>query len=148
MTHLYVWLKFFHLFGVAVFLFAHGVSGGASLALRAPVSPDARRLLRLSQMSAIVSNPALIVVIATGIWMAFAGHWWGQGWLWTAIVVLVALLVAMGLIARPDYLARDAAGQPDDVVADRLRRTRPFAAIWIGAIGLAVLVFLMVFKPF
>jgi acyl-CoA synthetase (AMP-forming)/AMP-acid ligase II len=38
MTNLYVWLKFFHLFGLSVFLFAHGVSGGASLALRAPVS--------------------------------------------------------------------------------------------------------------
>jgi hypothetical protein len=80
--------------------------------------------------------------------MAFAEHWWGQGWLWASLAVLVALLVAMGLIARPYYMARDAAEEPDDVLRDRLRPTRPLAAIWIGGLGLAVLVFLMVFKPF
>ncbi len=148
MANLYVWLKFFHLFGLAVFLFAHGVSGGASVALRAPVSPDTRRLLQLSQRSSFVANPALLVVIATGVWMTFTGHFWGRGWLWAAIVVLVALLAAMGFISRPYYMARDAARQPDEVVADRLRQARPVAAIWIGSIGLALLVLLMVFKPF
>jgi uncharacterized membrane protein len=147
-TNLYVWLRFFHLLGLAVFLFAHGVSGGASLALRAPVSPDSRRILRLSQRSGIIANPSLLVVIVTGVWMAFAGHWWGQGWLWASVVVLVALLGAMGFIARPYYMARDAAEQTDAVLSDRLRDTRPLAAIWIGGLGLAVLIFLMVFKPF
>jgi uncharacterized membrane protein len=147
-TNLYVWLRFFHLLGLAVFLFAHGVSGGASLALRAPVSPDSRRILRLSQRSGIIANPSLLVVIVTGVWMAFAGHWWGQGWLWASVVVLVALLGAMGFIARPYYMARDAAEQPDAVLSDRLRDTRPLAAIWIGGLGLAGLIFLMMFKPF
>jgi uncharacterized membrane protein len=136
------------LLGLAVFLFAHGVSGGASLALRAPVSPDSRRILRLSQRSGIIANPSLLVVIITGVWMAFAGHWWGKGWLWASLVVLVALLGAMGFIARPYYMARDAAEQPDGVLSDRLRDTRPLAAIWIGGAGIAVLIFLMVFKPF
>ena len=148
MTNLYVWLKFFHLFGLAVFLFAHGVSGGASLALRGPLSIESRRLLRLSQRTSLISNPSLLVVVITGIWMAFAGRWWGQGWLWASLAVLVALLVAMGLIARPYYMARDAAGEPDDVLTARLSHTRPLAAIWIGGLGLVVLFFLMVFKPF
>lgn len=80
--------------------------------------------------------------------MAFAGHWWGEGWLWAAIVVLVALLVAMGLISRPYYMARGAANQTDDVLLQHLSRARPIAAIWIGAVSLALLIFLMVFKPF
>jgi uncharacterized membrane protein len=147
-TNLYVWLKFFHLFGLAVFLFAHGVSGGASLALRGPVSPQSRRLLRLSQRSSFIANPSLLVVIVTGVWMAFAGHSWGEGWLWASLVVLVALLGAMGFIARPYYMARDAAEQPDDVLIDRLGHARPLAAIWLGGVGLTVLIFLMVFKPF
>jgi uncharacterized membrane protein len=148
LTNLYVWLKFFHLLGLAVFLFAHGISGGAALALRGPVSSESRRLLRLSQRSSIIANPGLLVVIVTGVWMAFAGHSWGQGWLWASLVVLVALLAAMGFIARPYYMARDAAAQPDDVLIDRLGHTRPLAAIWLGGVGLAVLIFLMVFKPF
>jgi uncharacterized membrane protein len=148
MTNLYVWLKFFHLLGLGAFLFAHGVAGGASLALRAPVSSGSRRLLRLSQRSSIVANPSLLVVIGTGVWMAFAGHSWGQGWLWASIVVLVALLGAMTFISLPYYSAREAAERDDDLLADRLSRTRPLAAIWIGTLGLAVLIFLMVFKPF
>jgi uncharacterized membrane protein len=147
-TNLYVWLKFFHMLGLGAFLFAHGVSGGASLALRAPVSSASRRLLRLSQRSSFVANPSLLVVIVTGIWMAFVGHWWGQGWLWASIAVLVALLGAMTFISMPYYSARDATEKADDVLTDRLSRTRPLAAIWIGALGLTVLIFLMVFKPF
>lgn len=148
MTNLYVWLRFLHLFGLAVFLFAHGVTGGASLALRAPVSVASRRLLRLSQRAGIVANAGLLVVIITGVWMAFAGQWWGRGWLWVSLVILVAILAAMGFIARPYYMARDATQQPDDVLAERLHHTRPLAAIWIGVLGLAALIFLMVFKPF
>ena len=148
MTNLYAWLRFFHLFGLAAFLFAHGVSAGASIALRAPVSSESRRLLLLSQRSSFISNPSLLVVIVTGVWMAFAGHWWGQGWPWVSVVVLVVVLGAMGYIARAYYLARDAADQAHGVLADHLSRTRPLAAIWIGAVGLAVLIFLMVFRPF
>lgn len=148
MTNLYTWLRFFHVFGLAVFLFAHGVSGGTSLALRAAASPQSRNLLRLSQRASFISNPSLLVVIVTGVWMAFAGHWWGQGWLWASLGVLVVVLGAMGFIARPYYMARDAAQQPDDVLAERLRRARPLAAIWVGGIGLVVLILLMMFKPF
>ena len=148
LTNLYVWLRFFHLFGLAVFLFAHGISGGASLLLRSPVSPDARKLLRLSQRSSFISNPALLIVIITGVWMAFEADLWGRAWIWVGIVVLVAVLGAMGFISRPYYIARDAAKESDDVLAQRLSRTRPIPALLIGAVGLAVLIFLMVLKPF
>ena len=148
LTNLYVWLRFFHLFGLAVFLFAHGISGGASLLLRSPVSSDTRKLLQLSQRSSFVSNPALLVVLITGIWMTFQANLWGRGWIWAGIVVLVAVLGGMGFISRPYYLARDAAKESDDVLAQRLSRTRPIPALVIGTVGLSVLIFLMVFKPF
>jgi hypothetical protein len=80
--------------------------------------------------------------------MAFAGHWWGKGWLWASLVVMMALLVSMGVIARAYYMAREASDRPDDVLIERLNRTRPLAAIWIGALGLVALIFLMVLKTF
>jgi uncharacterized membrane protein len=148
LTNLYVWLRFFHLLGLAVFLFAHGISGGASLLLRSPLSPDTRKLLQLSQRSSFISNPALLVVIVTGVWMTFQASLWGRGWIWAGIVVLVAVLGGMGFISRPYYLARDAAKESDDVLAQRLSHTRPIPALVVGAVGLATLIFLMVFKPF
>jgi len=148
LANLYLWLKFFHLVGLAVFLLAHGMAAGGSLALRGPFSADSRGLLRLSQRSAIIANPGLVVVIVTGVWMGFAGNWWGQAWLWATIVVLVAVVAAMFFIARPYYLARDAADQPDAALAGRLGNTRPLAAAWIGSLGLLLLIMLMVFKPF
>jgi uncharacterized membrane protein len=147
MANLYVWLKFFHVLGVVTFVLTHGITAGTGLALRGPVQPGTRKLLRLSQMSNFASNPALLVVIVTGVWMAFAAHLWGQAWPWASIVVLVAVLGAMFWIARPYYMARDAATQRDEVIADRLSKTRPIAAFWIGGVGLLVLVFLMVVKP-
>ena len=146
---LYVGLKALHLLGVAAFLFAHGVSGGAAFVLRGEVSNDTRRLLRLSMVATMVSDPALLLVIVTGVWMAFLGSWWSRGWTWAAIVVLVAVMVAMFLIvARPYYQARDASGKTDGVLAQVLAQTKPMAALWIGGVGLLLLVGLMVLKPF
>ena len=62
--NLYAWLRFLHILGLAVFLFAHGVSGGAAFALRGPVSGYSRTLLRLSQRSSFVSNPGIVLVLA------------------------------------------------------------------------------------
>jgi len=147
-TSLYTWLRFFHLLGLIVFLLSHGVSGGASLALRKPASATSRQLLRLSELSGVVAYPALLVLIVTGVWMGFVGHWWGKGWIWASIAVFVALAVTMRLIARPYHMARSATQEPDGVLNERLRQTRPLTAIWVGSVGLLVLLFLMVFKPF
>ncbi|TME21846.1 MAG: hypothetical protein E6I67_06940 [Chloroflexi bacterium] len=144
---LYVWLRFLHIFGVATFLFAHGVSGGAAFALRGPVSAHTRTLLRLSERSSFIANAGLILLLATGVWMTFAGSWSGRVWPWAAVVVLLAVAAFMGFIANPYRYARGAAAGPDDALAEHLRRTRPMLALWVGAIGLVVLLVLMIFKP-
>ncbi len=148
MTNLYSWLRFLHLFGLAAFLISHGVSAGAALAMRGPVSTASRGLLRLSLVSGAVAYPALLLLVATGVWMAFTGQLWGKGWIWASIVVFVAVVVAMGFIANGYRAARDAAKESDRILAERIRQTRPIAAVWIGSAGLLALLYLMVFKPF
>ncbi len=148
MTSLYAWLRFLHLVGLAAFLISHGVTAGVSLALRGHVTQASRGLLRLSLWSGAVAFPALVLLIVTGVWMAFAGHLWGRGWIWASIVVFVAVVAAMGFIANGYRAARDAAKESDEVLGERLGQTRPMAAVWIGSIGLLVLLYLMVFKPF
>ena len=43
----------------------------AAFALRGPVSGHSRTLLRLSERSSIFANAGLVLILATGIWMAF-----------------------------------------------------------------------------
>jgi hypothetical protein len=148
MTSLYPWLLFFHLAGLFVFLFAHGISGGASFALRGAITGSTRSLLMLSQRSALLSNPALLLILVTGVWMTFAGHFSGSVWPWAALVVLILVAAGMVLVARPYYMAREAAGGADDALAQRLGRTRPDLGVAIGGVGLLILLWLMVFKPF
>ena len=102
----------------------------------------------MSQKSLYVAYPGLLLLVVTGVWMAFAEHLWGHGWLWASLVVLIALFRGMGYVARPYYLARGASDQTDDVIGAYIGRARPLVAVWIGAIGLILLIGLMVFKPF
>ena len=150
MTSVYLWLKFFHIAGLGVFLLGHGVSAGSSLMLRR-ASTDAVRaaLLRASIQSGVVFYPALLVILVTGVWMGFEGHWWRSGWIWAGIVTLVAVTVIMGALSVPYHTARDAAkATPPADLEPALKRARPIELGVVGAIGLLVLFFLMVFKPF
>ena len=148
MTSLYVWLKFLHLVGLGAFLLAHGVSAGASFAVRTQAAAAARGpLLQLSVRSGAVGYPGLLLLIVTGVWMGFLGPWWRFGWIWAAIVVLVATFAAMSALSRHYHMARDVLDKPDELES-RLKRTQPVALAVVGTVGLVILLFLMVFKPF
>ena len=148
MASLYIWLKFIHILSVGGFLFVHGIAGGTAFLLRAPITATTRGLLHMSQVTAQASNPFLLLIIITGVWMTFAGHWSGQVWPWAALVLLVATIGFMFYVARPYYQARDAAGGPDEAMATHLSSTRPQLAAGVGGVALLLLIVLMVFKPF
>lgn len=150
MANLYLWLKFLHVAGLGVFLLAHGVSAGSSLMLRR-ASTNAMRaaLLRASIQSAVAFYPALLVIVVTGVWMGFEGHWWRSGWIWAGIITLVAVIVIMSAMSVPYHKARDAANaKPPADLEPVLKPARPVELAVVGAIGLLILFFLMVFKPF
>lgn len=148
MATLYIWLKFIHILSVGGFLFVHGIAGGTAFLLRGPVTGTTRSLLQASRITGQASYPFLVLVIITGVWMTFAGHWSGQVWPWAALVILLVTIGFMGYIARPYYLAREASSGPDDALATRLTVARPELAAGVGVVAILVLVVLMVFKPF
>ena len=106
-------------------------------------------LLRASIQSAAVFYPALVVIVVTGVWMGFAGNWWRTGWIWAGIATPVAVIVIMSAMSVPYHKARDAANsKPPAEIEPMLKRARPLELAMVGAIGLLILFFLMVFKPF
>lgn len=148
MGSLYTWLKFIHVLSVGAFLFSHGVTGGLSFLLRGPVTGTTRALLRASMISSQGAYPLLLLVLITGLWMTFAGSWGHQVWPWAALVILILAIGAMGALARPYYMAREAGKASDDAVATQLSRARPQLAAGLGVVALVLLFWLMVFKPF
>ena len=150
MASVYLWLKFFHIAGLGAFLVAHGVSAGSSLMLRRASSDAARAaLLRASIQSAAVFYPALLVIVGTGVWMGFVGSWWHTGWIWAGIGTLVVVIVIMSAMSVPYHKARDAANaKPPKDIEPALKPARPIELAVVGVIGLLILFFLMVFKPF
>jgi hypothetical protein len=166
---MYSAVVFLHIAGVFAFLIAHGASANVAWQLRrmsnAPVNVEARErlcaLLELSQSSAGLLYGALFLILLSGIAGGFMGHWWGRGWIWTALGVLVLTVILM--FARGvTYFEqlRMAIGLPGrgtrtppppkspDEVAALLKSPRPLEVSAIGSLGLLVLLGLMVFKPF
>jgi hypothetical protein len=158
------WIVVAHVLGAFTFIAAHGASMFASFRLRS-VSDRGRvlELLDLSAMSLGVMYVGLLVLLAAGIAAGFTGDFWGDAWIWASIATLVVILAVMYAVATPFYgRMRAAAGDPRYVekaasfkppataadLAALATSPRPFWLAAVGGIGLAVIVWLMIAKPF
>jgi hypothetical protein len=159
---LYPWLVFLHIFGAFLFVFGHGTSAVVSFKVRG--ERDRARiaaLLDVSQVSQGVMYVGFVLLLAGGIAAGIVGSWFGQLWLWAAIALLVVTTISMYAIASPYYGQLRAAlgqkayqrkGAPPTPVSDAeliamLHSPRPHVLAAVGGIGLAVIIWLMVFKP-
>jgi hypothetical protein len=157
---------FVHLVGVFGFLLAHGTS--ALVAIRLRKEREVERigaLLELSSGSLLVLYISLLLLLLAGIVAGFQGHWWGFGWIWTALGVLIAAMFAMyGLASLYYNRVRVAAGVqtydqrrkgiqpgspvPADEIDRLLRSPQPFVVMATGVVALLVILWLMVYKPY
>jgi hypothetical protein len=162
----YRWIVFLHLAGIFGFLLSHGSSAGVAFALRRERKPERiRALLHLSSTALPVFYASLLVLIAAGIAGAFAGHWWGRGWLWASIALLIAMIAGMWTVGTRHYhRVRKAVGMPymegtkflpalpeqadPAALQALLARGRPMLLASIGYGGALVIAGLMWFKPF
>jgi hypothetical protein len=162
---MYSWLVFLHLAGALGFMMAHGASASVAFALRRERNPErVRSLLELSADSYGVMYLSLLVLIVSGIMAGFVGQWWGRGWIWAALGVLIAIGAAMSMLGSRLYSgARKAAGLPyfesgkrhpplepagAAEIEARLAKGNPLLLTAIGLGGLVIILWLMVFKPF
>lgn len=149
----YPWIVFLHVVGAFGFVFGHGASAFVSMAIRRET--DAQRIsamLRISQLSLMAMYPSLLLLLAAGVAAGFIGEFWGALWLWLAIGLLVVELAAMYALAAPYYMnlrrALTDPSIPDDEVVASMSSSRPIVLAWVGIVGLLLIVWLMVVKPF
>lgn len=164
---MYKWLLFLHIFGTIAFFYSHGASGLVAFRLRSE-----RDLVRIRAMLDAYSTSrmvglqygALLLLLVSGIIAGFSGHWWGTVWIWLALLLLVGIIVAMYMIGTRYYgqvrklismesiegdppKPAQPPASPEEI--DRLLKRSPAVLLFIiGYGGLAVILFLMIFKPF
>jgi hypothetical protein len=162
---MYLVLVFLHILAVFAFLMAHGVSVSVAFALKRERKPERiQTLLNLSGASIGVVHISLLVVLVLGVVMGFMGKWWGHGWIWASLGLLIAMYVYMGLAGSGFYgKVRKAAGleymvgskmhQPDEpasqeVIDALLNKANPAMLAVVGYAAIILLTWLMKFKPF
>jgi hypothetical protein len=165
LTPYLLWIVYIHIVAAFGFVLSHGVSSFVAFRIRGERDP-ARigALLDLSAASLGVMYTSLVVVLVAGILAAVVGGYFARWWPWAAIVTLVLVAGAMYPLASEHYTkVRRAIGQrtqrdkPTDPapvpldaegLAALLDNRRPEAIAAVGIVGLLVLLWLMVLKPF
>ena len=162
---LYPWLVFVHVFGVLVFVLAHGASAVVWFRLRKEQSLErVAALLDASASSYLAMTIGFLAILATGLTLGFIGPWWRYAWFWSALVLLFVIGILMTPLAaipynkvrkalglrRPYGRLEGAPAAPPSAgdVRAMLDAAHPVAAAIVGFGGIAVILWVMMFKPF
>jgi hypothetical protein len=162
------WVIFVHVLAVLGFVLFHGASAVVSFKLRGETEISRiRALLDLSSASVGAMYGSFVLFLLAGIAAGFMGGWWTSGrlWIWASVVLLVGIVVAMYAGPTRYYAAvRNAVGQmtpqqekkglpapaplaPADL-ARLLASPMPIVTAVVGFVGLGLILWLMLFKPF
>ncbi len=152
------WWLLVHLTGVLVFVGAHGVSMFVMFRIRG--ERDRQRIAELITFSGTTTRPmyiGLAILTIGGVGAGLTLHLFSQWWLWIAIGILLITIGLMSGLAKP-YFRRITAsceirpsGVPrvsDEELEQLLRSGEATMIAVIGIVGLLLILYLMLFKPF
>ena len=162
---MYRWIVFLHILSAFGFFLAHGMATTMAFRLRHErVVGRVQALLTASQSTMPALMLSLLAILVTGVALGFMAGWWRFGWIWTSLGLLVVMTVWMGWYAVRFYAPiRRAAGLPyregnqeraageplgEEEIAHLVGLTSPQMLFLVGLGGWAVILYLMMFKPF
>jgi hypothetical protein len=162
------WIVYAHVLGAFAFAAGHGVA--VTMAFRLRSERDPARIAAILDFSLWQVSPkslmsiGFLVLFLSGIAAGFTGGYWGRLWIWVALALLVVITVLMTPMAAGHYnKVRAAIGQrpprdksdappPAPLPPEQLERLLlapiPWVLAALGGIGFAVILLLMLFKPF
>jgi hypothetical protein len=165
-SYIYPWIVFLHVVSGFTFFLAHGVS--AFMSMRVPKETNLDRLrgiLDLSSYSVGVLYISLLGILLTGFIAGGMGGFFAKGWIWLSLILLILITVVMIRFSRASFNPlRKAIGLPHfagpgspvpgvepqsaEEILSLARATNPGPFMAVGYIGLIIIVWLMMFKPF
>ncbi len=159
------WLVYIHVLAVLTFFLAHGSAAAMIFKLRSETDlARIRAMLDLSISAFKASTLSFQIMAVTGLIMPFLIHIWNKGWIWLSIVLMLFVFVYMfwfdersykvlrKLVGLPymqkmkDYPPEAPAGAEE--VAAHIKNIRLVSLVMIGYGIPAIVLWLMIFKPF
>jgi amino acid transporter len=159
------WFVYLHVIGAFMFVAGHGVSMFAVFQVRKERDRSKLvALLDLSGWSLAVAGIGMLILFISGIVAGLVLGSWGRWWIWIALALFIVIALLMTPVGG-EYLRRlrlalgqrprnAKPGDPDPVpvsdeeLAALQASRRPELLLWLGAGGFAVILWLMMFRPF
>ena len=159
------WLIFLHVLSALTFYMAHGTSVAMAFKIRKETDfTRMRALLDLSWSTMILMGVSFLIMGLTGIIMPFMIHIWNKVWIWASIVLMLFVFIYMAVFNETGYkqlrrlvglpymkgskeLPAEPPSSPEEVAA-LLKKTSVTGLVVIGYVIPAIVLWLMVFKPF
>jgi len=159
------WLVFLHILSAITFFLAHGTSAAMAFQVRKETDFNRiRALLDLSWSTMILMGVSFLIMGLTGIILPFMIHIWNRGYIWLSIVLMLFVFIYMAMYNEKHYKElRRLVGSPymkgskqlpaeppssSDEVAALLNKTSATSLVVVGYIVPAIVLWLMIFKPF
>jgi hypothetical protein len=159
------WLVFLHVLSALTFFLAHGTS--AAMAFQVRKEKDfarIRALLDLSWSTMILMGVSFLMMGLTGIILPFLVRIWNKGYIWLSIVLMLFVFIYMAMFNENHYkqlrrlvglpymkgnkqLPAEPPSSPEEVTA-LLQKTSPTGLVVAGYVIPAIVLWLMIFKPF
>ena len=159
------WLVFIHVLSAITFFLAHGAA--AAMVFKVRCEKDfvrIRAMLDLAVSTFKAYMLSFLIMGLTGLTMPFFIHIWNKVWIWLSIVLILFVAVWMGFVnekqikqlrrlvglpymqGNKEYPA-EPPSSPEEVAA-LLKKIHPYQWALVGYGIPAVVLWLMVFKPF
>ena len=159
------WLVFLHTLSAFAFFLAHGTAVAMAFKIRSETNFD--RIRAMLDLSSATFMPMVLSFLAmglTGLILPFILKIWNKGWIWASIILMVIVAVQMGLMnekrykilrklvglpymqGNKEYPAEEPASQQE--VEAHIRSMGVTDLVIVGLIIPAIVLWLMVFKPF
>lgn len=159
------WLIFLHILAALTFFLAHGTS--AAMAFKIRREKDFARIgamLDLSWSTMVLMGVSFLIMGLTGIILPFLIRIWNKGYIWVSIVLMLFVFIYMAVFNETRYkqlrrlvglpymkgskqLPPEPPSNPEEVAA-LLQKTNVTGLVVVGYIIPAIVLWLMVFKPF
>lgn len=159
------WILFLHILSAITFFLAHGASAAAAFRIRKETDlARIRAMLDLSVSTFMAMVISFLFLGLSGLALPFMVKLWDKWWVWISIVLMVIVVVYMGMFNEKGFKhLRRLVGLPymiggkefpaeppasEEEVTAHLKKINVHTLVIVGYVLPAIVLWLMVFKPF